>query len=88
MTALDSLSAPPLHPLTEENLTSVSPSLLSTVIKTFEDTLMRAEADALCSAEYGQASQTRGNRRNATAHPSRTPRWLYQCRWPACSGLV
>ncbi|MGW2370755.1 IS256 family transposase, partial [Streptomyces sp. NPDC001667] len=61
MTAPDSL---PLHALTEENLASASPDLLRTMIKTFADALMSAEADTLCGAEYGQASDERVNSRN------------------------
>lgn len=61
MTAPDSL---PLHALTGENLASASPDLLRTMIKTFADALMSAEADTLCGAEYGQASDERVNSRN------------------------
>ncbi|MCX2926123.1 transposase [Streptomyces sp. NEAU-W12] len=61
MTTPDSL---PLHALTEDNLASASPDLLRAMIKTFADTLMSAEADALCNAEYGQASDERVDHRN------------------------
>jgi hypothetical protein len=61
MTAPDSL---PLHALTEENLASASPDFLRTMIKTFADSLMSAEADALCGAEYGQVSDERVHHRN------------------------
>lgn len=49
----------PLHALTDGNLASASPDLLRTMIKTFADALMSAEADGLCGAEYGQVSAAR-----------------------------
>jgi hypothetical protein len=61
MTAPDSL---PLHALAEDNLAAASPDLLRTMVKTFADALMSAEADALCNAEYGQVSEERVNHRN------------------------
>ncbi|WRZ87948.1 IS256 family transposase [Streptomyces sp. NBC_01007] len=61
MTAPNSL---PLHALAEDNLTAASPDLLRTMVKTFVDALMSAEADALCNAEYGQISDERVNHRN------------------------
>ncbi|REE58929.1 transposase-like protein [Streptomyces sp. 3212.3] len=61
MTAPDSL---PLHALAEDNLAAASPDLLRAMVKTFADTLMSAEADALCNAEYGQVSDERVNHRN------------------------
>jgi hypothetical protein len=61
MTAPDSL---PLHALTEGHLAAASPDLLRSMIKTFADALMSAEADALCGAEYGQVSEERVNHRN------------------------
>lgn len=62
MTAPDSLL---LHALAEDNLAAASPDLLRAMIKTFADTLMSAEADALCNAEYGQVSDER-----VPAHPA------------------
>jgi transposase-like protein len=61
MTAPDSL---PLHALAEDNLAAASPDLLRTMVKTFADALMSAEAEALCNAEYGQVSEERVNHRN------------------------
>lgn len=49
----------PLSALTEHNLASASPDLLRTMIKTFADALMSAEADPVCGAEYGQVSEAR-----------------------------
>jgi putative transposase len=61
MTAPDSL---PLNALIEANLASASPDLLRAMVKTFADSLMSAEADTLCNAEYGQVSDDRVNQRN------------------------
>ncbi|MFC1407653.1 MULTISPECIES: IS256 family transposase [Streptacidiphilus] len=61
MTAPDSL---PLNALIEANLASASPDLLRAMVKTFADSLMSAEADTLCNAEYGQVSDERVNQRN------------------------
>lgn len=38
--------------------------LLREMVRTFAETLMSAEADALCGAEYGERSEDRVNRRN------------------------
>lgn len=61
MTAPDSV---PLYALAEDNLAAASPDLLRATVKTFANTLMSAEADALCNAEYGQVSDERVNHRN------------------------
>ncbi|MER6692039.1 IS256 family transposase, partial [Streptomyces minutiscleroticus] len=45
-------------------LAGESPDLLRTMVKTFADALMSAEADTLCNAEYGQVSDERVNLRN------------------------
>ena len=50
--------------LLEEQLTQASPDLLRELLATFINTLMSAEADAVCGAAYGQASPERTNRRN------------------------
>jgi transposase-like protein len=47
-----------------EQLASASPDLLRSMLTTFINTLMSAEADAHCGAEYGQVSQDRVNTRN------------------------
>ena len=50
--------------LLEEQLAQASPDLLRELLTTFINTLMSAEADAVCGAAYGQASPDRTNRRN------------------------
>ena len=50
--------------LLEEQLAQASPDLLRELLTTFINTLMSAEADAVCGAAYGQASPDRVNRRN------------------------
>jgi hypothetical protein len=50
--------------LLEEQLAQASPDLLRELLTTFVNTLMSAEADAVCGAGYGQASPERTNRRN------------------------
>jgi putative transposase len=42
----------PAHFL-HEHLTAASPDLLRSLLTTFIDTLMSAEADAVCGADYG-----------------------------------
>jgi len=50
--------------LLEEQLAQASPDLLRELLTTFINTLMSAEADAVCGAAYGQVSPDRTNRRN------------------------
>ena len=45
-----------------------SPDLLRQLLTTFINTLMSAEADAVCGAAYGQPSPERGNVRNGYRH--------------------
>lgn len=40
------------------------PDVLKTMVKSFAEALMNAEADAACGAEYGTRSGERANRRN------------------------
>ncbi|GAA3296315.1 IS256 family transposase [Dactylosporangium vinaceum] len=47
-----------------EELGSASPDLLRSMVKTFAEALMSAEADAVCGAEYGEGSDGRTNQRN------------------------
>jgi transposase-like protein len=61
MTARDSVD---VSGLLREQLESASPDLLRTMIKSFADALMSAEADTLCGAPYGQRSDKRVNSRN------------------------
>jgi putative transposase len=50
--------------LLEEQLAQASPDLLRELLQTFVNTLMSAQADVVCGAEYGTVSQDRVNRRN------------------------
>jgi putative transposase len=61
MTAPSSID--PAHFL-HEQLAQASPDLLRQMLTTFIDTLMSAEADAVCGADYGQRSESRINVRN------------------------
>jgi transposase-like protein len=54
--------------LLEEQLAQASPDLLRELLQTFINTLMSAEADAVCGAEYGMPSPERTNRRNGYRH--------------------
>ena len=51
-----------------EQLASASPDLLRSLLTTFVNTLMSAEADAVCGAPYGMASPDRTNVRNGYRH--------------------
>jgi len=61
MTAPSSID--PAHFL-HEQLAQASPDLLRQMLTTFINTLMSAEADAVCGAEYGARSEARINVRN------------------------
>ena len=50
--------------LLEEQLAQASPDLLRELLTTLVNTLMSAEADAVCGASYGTTSPERVNRRN------------------------
>ncbi len=63
MTAPSSIN--PAHFL-HEQLAQASPDLLRQMLTTFIDTLMSAEADAVCGAEYGARSESRINVRNGS----------------------
>src|SRR4029450_3853316 len=54
--------------LLHEHVTAASPDLLRSLLTTFIDTLMSAEADAVCGAEYGTSSPERVNTRNGYRH--------------------
>ena len=54
--------------LLEEQLAQASPDLLRELLGTFINTLLSAEADAVCGAEYGTVTQERVNRRNGYRH--------------------
>jgi putative transposase len=48
----------------EEQLPQASPDLLRSMVQTFAEALMGAEADAVCGAAYGERSDERTNIRN------------------------
>jgi len=52
----------------DEHLAQASPDLLRELLGSFINTLLSAEADAVCGAEYGQSSPERTNRRNGYRH--------------------
>lgn len=54
--------------LLEEQLAQASPDLLRELLGTFINTLLSAEADAVCGADYGQVDPGRTNRRNGYRH--------------------
>jgi hypothetical protein len=51
-----------------EQLEQASPDLMRSMLTTFINALMSAEADAVCGAEYGARSETRTNSRNGYLH--------------------
>ena len=51
-----------------EQLGQASPDLLRQMLATFINTLMSAEADAVCGAPYGEPSPERANVRNGYRH--------------------
>ncbi len=51
-----------------EQLEQASPDLMRSMLTTFINALMSAEADAVCGAEYGARSETRTNSRNGYRH--------------------
>jgi putative transposase len=54
--------------LLHEQLESASPDLLRSLLSTFIDALMSAEADSVCGAPYGTSSPERVNVRNGYRH--------------------
>jgi putative transposase len=52
----------------EEHLAQASPDMLRELLGSFINTLLSAEADAVCGAEYGVASPERTNGRNGYRH--------------------
>lgn len=63
-------SVQPIDPTTmlSDQLAAASPDLLRKMLSTFIETLMSAEADALCCAGYGERSDDRVNSRNGYRH--------------------
>jgi putative transposase len=60
-------SIDPAH-LLHDQLAAASPDLLRSLLCTFIDVLMSAEADAICGAPYGMPSPERVNTRNGYRH--------------------
>jgi hypothetical protein len=56
-----------------EQLGQPSPDLMRSMLATFINALMSAEADAVCGAEYGARSQARTNSRNGYRHRDFAP---------------
>jgi len=65
MTAVPCLD---LRRLLHENLTAASPDLLRDLRSVFIETLMGAEADAICGAECGARASDRTNVRSSYRH--------------------
>ena len=63
-------SAQPIDPRTflADQLATASPDLLRSMLSTFIQALMGAEADAVCGAGYGERSAERVNSRNGYRH--------------------
>lgn len=51
-----------------EHLAQASPDLLRSLLTTMIDTLMSAEADTICGADYGRTDPARVNQRNGYRH--------------------
>ena len=51
-----------------EQLEYASPDLLRDMLETFINTLLSAQADSVCGAEYAVRSPDRSNRRNGYRH--------------------
>src|SRR5664280_837344 len=62
--------APSIDParFLEEHLAQASPDLLWHMLTTFHHTLLSADADAVCGADYRAVSDDRINRRNGYRH--------------------
>ncbi len=51
-----------------EQLAQASPDLMREMLSTFINTLLSAQADSVCGAQYGARSDERTNRRNGYRH--------------------
>ena len=51
-----------------EQLAQASPDLMRGMLETFINTLLSAQADSVCGAQYGARSPERSNRRNGYRH--------------------
>src|SRR3954470_3057519 len=68
---IDAMAAAPsidLARFLHEHLAQASPDLLRSLLTTMIDTLMSAEADAVCDAAHGERSDRRVNHRNGYRH--------------------
>lgn len=69
-----------------EHLQRAEPDLLRSMLSTFVQALMSAEADAICGAGYGERSPERTNSRNGyrpgTSTPAPAP---WRSRSPSCA---
>ena len=52
----------------QEQLSQASPDLMREMLTTFINSLLSAQADTVCGAEYGTRSSERTNRRNGYRH--------------------
>lgn len=57
-----------LKALLEKEVLQASPDLIRELLQIFINTLLSAEADAVCGAEYGVRDASRSNRRNGYRH--------------------
>ena len=57
----------------QEQFAQASPDLLRSMVQTFAEALMGAEADAVCGASYGERSGERANIRNGYRRRRGTP---------------
>ena len=51
-----------------EQLAQASPDLMRSMLETFINALLSAQADSVCGAEYGMRTRARSNRRNGYRH--------------------
>jgi len=51
-----------------EQLAQASPDLMRELLQTFINSLLSAQADAVCGADYGARIESRSNRRNGYRH--------------------
>ena len=66
-----------------EQLAQASPDLMREMLETFINTLLSAQADSVCGAEYGARSLDRSNRRNGSGTGTWTlgsGRSMWRCR--------
>jgi transposase-like protein len=56
-----------------EQLAQASPDLLRSMVQTFAEALMGAEAEAVCGVGYAERSSERTNTRNGTGAGTGTP---------------